>query len=106
MVSGNLKDIKNFISLDERIKNIDKYENKECKTLSSFYVDDKATNIFIVKKGKALFSTSWRDNENNNTPTCTLTLSSKSFALFLPGEKIAYKVFDNSTLINKRLLDD
>ena len=102
MVKDKFENINKYCGLDDRIRNLSSFRPEKNREYKGFVVDKEATNIFVVKKGKANAATGWRDNRENREVTGVVTLEENEFVLYLPGEPFALN-YENSLIEHRRL---
>lgn len=98
MVKDRTKCLNNYLSLDEKLREIKTYESQEVPEYRSFSVDKEHTCVFLVNKGEGLFATSWRENPDSRDVTGLVKASSGEFVLYLPGEPMLVKCGEDSEI--------
>lgn len=98
MVKASIKELKNFYSLDEKLRDIGSMDSVSIPEYNGFRVDREHTNIFFVNVGSAMFATSWRENPNSRDVTGLMKASCGEFVLYLPGEPMLVKCEEGSEI--------
>lgn len=88
--------LKEYYSLDDRLRNIHSKESEEIHEFNGFEVDKKSSCLFTVNKGSALFATSWRENPLSREATAVVNATGGDFVLYLPGEPMLVKLQEGS----------
>lgn len=55
---------------------------------SEFYINKTLATLFVVTKGSAKFTTTWRENLESDEITAVINTNKDNFVLYLPGEPI------------------
>lgn len=98
MVKDKANCIKNYYSLDEKLRELASLESQEVPEYRGFVVDKEHTTLFLVNKGEGHFATSWRENPDSRDVTGLVKASSGEFVLYLPGEPMLVKCGEDSEI--------
>ncbi len=85
MVSDKLSSLASYYSLAEGLRDWEG-TSSPCPEFSSFAVDREKSTMFIVEKGEAVMSTSWREEPDSSEPLAAVKAEEGMFVLYLPGE--------------------
>lgn len=103
MVKDTISNLKNYYSLDERLKHLITYKEEPVERYLEFKIDNQATELFVVEEGSCSFATSWRENRDNHEVTAVMTAKQGEFILYLPGEPIAVTPSENAVVTRRKL---
>lgn len=96
MVSDRLESLSLYRTLAEGIMSYMESSPGSVPPSDSYSIDRERTVIFIIDKGRAVFSTSWRETPDSKEPSMALEAGEGDFVLFLPGEPFLVKTGDAS----------
>ncbi len=96
MLSDKCLNLREYFSLDEKLKNIALKDSDEIPEFNSFIVDRSCSYLFTVNKGEAFFATSWRENPSSMEALAVIDAKQGEFVLYLPGEPIIAKAGEGS----------
>lgn len=96
MVSDKLEALHLYRTLSEGLEGYAGMEPDAIAPSDGYIVDRKHTVLFIVDRGSAVFSTSWRETPDSREPLAAVTAGEGSFVLFLPGEPFIARTADAS----------
>lgn len=103
MVKDREEDIQKYVALDERLKHLDSYIPTQLKAFREFSIDRECSNLFVVREGRASAATGWRENRENREVTGAVMAEKGEFVFYLPGEPMALKADEGSSVLHWRL---
>ena len=95
MVKDSLDNIRRYYGLVDKL---DSFREEDIPAFYGFIEDREYPRLFIVRRGSAVFATSWRENPLSREATGAITASEGEFVLYLPGEPILVKTAEDSSV--------
>ena len=86
MVKDRMKEISRYWSLSEGLRDISSSQASPLPDFHGYRTDRSHTVMFVLSRGSASFSTSWRENPDSRDANAAVVAKAGDFALFLPGE--------------------
>lgn len=105
MVKDRMKEIARYRALSEGIRDISSAPSSPVPDFHGFRTDRSHTVIFVLSRGSAVFSTSWRENPDSCEAKAVVRASAGDFVLYLPGEPYIMRSDDPELELSMYLLE-
>ena len=105
MVKDRMKEIARYWSLSEGLRAISSSQASPLPDFHGFRTDRSHTVVFVLSRGSASFSTSWRENPDSREATAVVRASAGDFVLYLPGEPYIMRSDDPELELSMYLLE-
>ena len=100
-----MKEISRYGTLSEGIRDIASAHSVPVPDFHGFRIDRSHTVVFVLSRGSAVFSTSWRENPDSREAKAVVTASAGDFVLYLPGEPFIMRSDDPGLELSMYLLE-